>query len=94
MTYASIGKDTSKTEVVGIAPLGIWLIYRGEEFFLDYDHFPWFADSPVRAVFDVREEGEGHLRWPLLDIDLSVDSLRRPEFFPLVYDPAGSYKKR
>jgi hypothetical protein len=32
----------------------------------------------------VQRPTENHLYWPELDVDLSVDSLRNPQAFPLV----------
>ena len=93
MKYATIGTGTSAPEVTDISPFGIWLLSRGKEYFLGYDDFPWFRDAPVRQVFSVTEEGFGHLRWPSLDIDLSIDSIKDPGAFPLVYEQAPDYPK-
>jgi hypothetical protein len=43
----------------------------------------------VPARFDRQGAGrraasENHLRWPALDVDLSLDSIRHPEQFPHV----------
>lgn len=65
-------------------------MYRGKEYFLDYEHFPWFLEAPVQKVFSVVEEAEGHLRWPDLDVDLSIDSIQDPGDFPMVYRRATS----
>ncbi len=93
MKSASTGTGTSVSgpEVTGISPVGLRLIYAGKEYFLNYDEFPWFLEAPVQKVFRVIEEGTGHLRWPELDIDLSLDSIKRPGAFPLVYEPPGIY---
>ena len=44
------------------------------------------ADDPSAApqLTDVQRPTEDHLYWPQLDLDLSVESIRRPEGFPLV----------
>jgi len=85
MKLSNTGIYTSEVEVSDISPFGIWLYYYGKEYFLDYNYFPWFKDAPVSSVFQIKEESEGHLRWELLDIDLSIDSIIRPESFPQVY---------
>ncbi|SDB09328.1 Predicted nuclease of the RNAse H fold, HicB family [Desulfonatronum thiosulfatophilum] len=69
-------------------------MHGGKEYFLDYDEFPWFLEAPVQKVFRVIEEGTGHLRWPELDIDLSLDSIKRPGAFPLTYEPSGTYGRQ
>lgn len=91
MKYANIGTTTSEPEVTDISPFGLWILYRGKEYFLDYADFPWFLKAPVQKVFKVVEEGFEHLRWPELDIDLTLDSVKSPGEFPLVYEPFASY---
>ncbi len=73
----------SEVEVMAATPRGIWLWLRGREYFLATADFPWFADAPVRAVYNV-ELHRGHvLHWPALDIDLDTDVLDHPERWPL-----------
>lgn len=93
MKYANIGMNTSKPEVTDISPFGIWLIYRGNEYFLDYESFPWFLNAPIKKIFAVAEESSEHLRWPELDIDLSLNSIKAPEAYPLIYEPSEEYRK-
>ncbi|WP_211239073.1 DUF2442 domain-containing protein [Desulfonatronum lacustre] len=94
MKSANIGTSISKPEVTDISPFGLWIMYAGKEYFLGYDEYPWFLTAPIQKVFRVIEEGSGHLRWPELDIDLSLDSIKRPGAYPLVYDPSGVYGKQ
>jgi len=90
MKSANIGTSISGPEVIDISPFGVWILYRGKEHFLDYQHFPWVREAPVSQVFNVVEETESHLRWPALDIDLSIESIETPEAFPMVYgNPNG-----
>ncbi len=72
-------------EVSHISLHGIWLLLSpGErEIFLSYDDFPWFKGAPVSAVLNVQLPKPQHLYWPDLDIDLAVESIERPERFPL-----------
>jgi hypothetical protein len=49
-----------------------------------YAAFPWFRDATVDQILTVEHPTEDHLYWPKLDIDLSVESLRNPDAFPLV----------
>ncbi len=78
MKYGSIGTSTSASEVTDISPFGIWLLHHGKEHFLTYEDFPWFKDASVSKVFSVVDESDQHLRWPALDIDLSIVSIRDP----------------
>ncbi len=78
------GIATSPVEIVQVTRFGIWLAIEDEELFLDYDHFPWFRNATIAAVCAVEMPAKGHLYWPELDVDLEVDSIRRPEDFPLV----------
>jgi hypothetical protein len=56
----------------------------GRERFLPFDAFPWFRQATIEQVMDVELAALGHLRWPSLDIDLAVDSIDRPDEYPLV----------
>ena len=90
------GKSTSEAEVTNIDRFGFWLLVRGKEYFLPYEEYPWFKDARVRDILRVRLVHEGHLRWPALDVDLSLESLDRPESFPLCYRgrPTGRPRPR
>jgi hypothetical protein len=49
-----------------------------------FTEFPWFTRATIEQLSDVQRPTEDHLYWPQLDIDLSVDSIRTPEGFPLI----------
>ena len=66
-----------------IAPTGLWLEVLGTERFLPYSQFPWFAGAGAAAGRDVRLLHGRNLRWPKLDVDLSLESLSHPDRFPL-----------
>jgi len=93
MKSASIGTNTSGPEVTDISPFGVWILYRAKEYFLAFEDFPWFQNASVKRVFHVVEEASEHLRWPELDVDLSLDSIKDPEAFPLVYESPGTYRQ-
>jgi hypothetical protein len=82
------GATTIGVEVVSIGKHVFWLSIDGREFFLAFAEFPWFADAPVRQVLNVRLLSPDHLRWPDLDVDLSLESIEYPERFPLRFDPS------
>ena len=78
------GAITSAPEVTHVSSRGLWLLVDERERFLPYAKFPWFRDAVLREVLEVEREGEDHLRWPALDVDLSIRSIDDPESFPLV----------
>lgn len=76
------GTTPDKTEVSNISAHGIGLLCRDREYFLSYEAFPWFEDAPVKQVFNLEEPHPGHLYWPDLDVDLSLETIEHPERFP------------
>ncbi len=63
---------------------GLWVLVDERELFLPFDVFPWFRRAPITKLFRVELAGPGHLYWPDLDVDVSVESIEHPERFPLV----------
>lgn len=86
MTSRPGDAGTSDVEVTGIDRHGLWLYVRGGEHFLPYEDYPWFRDAKVPDVLNVVLLHDEHLHWPALDVDLSVESLRDPDAFPLRYE--------
>ena len=78
------GNSTSRPEVKDISTQGVSLRVGREELFLSFEHFPWFRQAPVEKVRHVEQPSPEHLFWPELDIDLSIESIRHPERFPLI----------
>jgi hypothetical protein len=85
MKSQELGVNTSDVEVAQISKHGLWLLVKGTEFFLPHCEYPWFKDAKVTDVLNVLLLHEDHLYWPTLDVDLSVDSLRHPDAYPLIY---------
>lgn len=83
MSSSAPGSSISPVEVVSINAHGISLLWQHETLFLPYTEFPWFQDQPESKVRRVTEVYPTHLYWPDMDIDLSVESIRNPERFPL-----------
>ena len=77
------GTATSAPEVTNIEKLGFWILVDYRELFLAYKSFPWFRDAAVGMILDVKRPHLNHLRWPQLDIDLSIDSIEHPENYTL-----------
>ena len=76
------GSATSSTEVTNISRHGFWMLVDDRELFLPFDEFPWFLDAPVGAILEVERPRPDHLRWPGLDVDLTLESIEHPERFP------------
>jgi len=78
------GKSISDVEVTNVSQHGFWVLLEGRELFLPFDKFPWFKNAPVAQILNVELPHATYLRWPDLDVDLSVESIEFPERFPLV----------
>ena len=78
------GIATLEAEVTNISAHGFWLLLGNEELPVPYAQFPWFKKATVEQILAVERPTENHLYWPQLDIDVSVESLRNPDAFPLV----------
>ena len=78
------GSTTLSAEVTHVSSHCFWLLLGDEELAVPFDEFPWFKQATIEQLSDVERPTENHLRWPQLDIDLSVASIRNPEAFPLV----------
>jgi hypothetical protein len=82
------GIGTEDVEVTSISRHGFWLYLGGRELFVSFQEFPWFADAPVTKITNVQWPSLNHLYWPDLDVDLSVDSIERPNDFPVIFEPS------
>jgi hypothetical protein len=64
---------------------GIWLLVYDTEYFLSYKDYPWFEEAKISDIYHVELLHKTHLHWPMLDVDLDLDSIKNPEKYPLVY---------
>lgn len=78
------GTAISPVEVTQISRHGLWVLVNDRELFLPFTEFPWFGGATVSQILNVEEIQPGHLHWPELDVDLSLDMIEHPEKFPLV----------
>jgi hypothetical protein len=78
------GTTTLAPEVTHISKHGFWLLLAEEELLLPFDQFPWFKQATIDQISQVEWPAPDHLYWPLLDVDLSVASIRDPIQFPLM----------
>jgi|GEM_PF-5923347 len=49
----------------------------------DSAEFPWFKKATIEQMTKIEWPTPNHLYWPLIDVDLSVESIRNPGKFPL-----------
>jgi len=82
------GTPTSEIEVSLVSSKGFWLLLGDEELFVTYADFPWFRQATIEQITTIERPTADHLYWPLLDVDLSVPSIRDPAAFPLISRPA------
>lgn len=87
MTSSVHGAVISAPEVTNISRHGLWLLVDEAEYFLPFEHFPWFRAAPVAAILNVERLHGEHLYWPDLDVDLELDAIRHPDRYPLVARP-------
>ena len=78
------GTVTLEAEVTNVSRHCCWVLLGNEELAVPFSEFPWFKKATIEQLSDVQRPTEEHLYWPQLDVDLSVESIRRPESFPLV----------
>jgi hypothetical protein len=79
-----LGTTTLAAEVTNVSTHCFWLLLGEEELAVPYSEFPWFKQATIEQLSDVQRPTHEHLYWPQLDVDLSIESIRHPEKFPLV----------
>lgn len=84
MRSAELGTTTSAVELANVSPHGFWLLVDDREHYLPFDAFPWFRDATIGQLSRVERPTREHLHWPDLDVDLTMDSIERPDAYPLV----------
>jgi len=76
------GKSTL-VSVENITSFGIWIYVNNNEYFLNYNEYPYFKNKTISDIQNVKLINGFHLYWPNLDIDLEIDNLKNPEKYPL-----------
>ena len=79
-----LGTATLAPEVTHISKHGFWILWADEEILIPFNQFPWFRKASIDQISEVEAPTNNHLYWPQLDIDLSLESIRNPEDFPLI----------
>jgi hypothetical protein len=83
------GSGTSGVEVTHLFAKGMWILVDDEELLLAFDHFPWFRHATIDELCRIERVTPDHLRWPSLDVDLTLDSIRRPLAYPMMAQPSS-----
>lgn len=91
LTHLSEPGLPNNVEVSLASNKGFWLLLNDKEFFVPYAEFPWFKQATLEQITTVEWPTPNHLYWPLLDVDLAVESIRDPSRFPLVAKPVGKH---
>ncbi len=96
MKSSKPGKASSKVEIQDVSKHGIWIYVAGQEYFLPNERHPWFQDATIAEISNVQFLFGQYLRWPVLDIDLDLDSLKHPEKYPLIakYTPRRDSRRK
>jgi hypothetical protein len=77
-------RASTTVEVTNISPHGFWLLIDRRELYLPFTEFPWFREATIAQITHLELLSPDHLYWPMLDVDLSVESIEDPGRFPLV----------
>jgi uncharacterized protein DUF2442 len=97
MTSRVRGRAIPDVEVTNVSGEGFWIFLDDRERFLSFGDFPWFRDASIATLCNIERPGPGHLHWPDLEVDLTIESLDHPERFASVRDlkaaPRGSRKR-
>ena len=78
-----LGTTTLGAEVTNVSAHCVWILLDDDELALPCSEFSWFKAATIQQILNVLRPTADHLFWPDLDIDLSVESIRHPERFPL-----------
>lgn len=84
MKSAPRGTRTLAPELGNVSVHGFWLLVDGRELYLPFAEFPWFRDASIGSLARIERPSAEHLRWPDLDVDLTVASIEAPDRYPLV----------
>ena len=78
-----LGAPISEVEVSLASNKGFWFLLGDEELFVPYAEFPWFKKASIELMTKIEWPTPNHLYWPLIDVDLSVESIRNTGKFPM-----------
>ena len=79
------GTGISECNITSINDLGFWLLVEDKEYFVPFSHYPGFKDASVSQILKIRFLPPSQLFWEELDMDIELQALAQPEFFPLSF---------
>ena len=88
MKYSKPGRSTS-VELARVTSTAIVIRADGRELTLPFTEFPWFRGASEIALAHIERVDSDHLRWPDLDVDLTLTSIEHPERYPLISKSTG-----
>jgi len=83
MKSSKRGISTLKPEITNISEHAFWIFFKGKEYFLPFEQFPWFKNATVQQISEIQLWHGKHLCWPSLDVDLSFAIIEHPEKYKL-----------
>jgi hypothetical protein len=86
----ALGMNTLAAEVTHVSRHGFWLRLDEESILLPFAEFSWFRQATIEQLMAVEWPSRDHLYWPLLDVDLSVASIRNSEKISSRLDPMST----
>lgn len=79
------GKITLEYEVTNISNSGFWMIVKESEYFISFSEYPEFLEMTLKQIFNVKSIDLKQFHWADKDIDIDIESLEKPEAFPLKF---------
>lgn len=76
--------EDTLVSVLMINDKGLMISVKGQDYFLSYNRIPWMRNASIAQALTVRMSGRNAIEWPMLDVDLEIESLKHPERYPLV----------
>lgn len=62
MGFAQREEQISEAEVADISRHEFWVLIENREFFVSFEHFPWFLGASIKQILDAELQGPGHLQ--------------------------------
>lgn len=85
MNSSISGKNTLAYEVTNISRNRFWLLANDREYFISYSTYPEFLNMTLNQIFNVKSIDLKQFHWEEQDIDIDIESLEKPETFPLIF---------
>jgi len=87
MNSSKSGTIISDFKVTSINDLGFWALVEDKEYFIPFANYPEFKEASINQIFQMEFTPPSQLHWTLLDIDIELQALTFPDFFPLQFKP-------